>query len=142
MSKSIKLSRRGFMAAQAGVVAVGASGAASAAVFSRPVSWATMTRKDLSPLIGETFTARTEDGQKFDLKLVDAELVKSGWHRPMDLARREGVVAVFDSPHAAKLAEAGHQTVRLHHPQLGSAEIFLGAVPSRSKGHLIEAIFN
>ncbi len=142
MSNTPKLNRRAFVAAQACAVLAGASGLAGASILGSAPSWETATKKELSPLIGDRFTATTMDGLHVDLKLIAAEACCSGPARPAHLARREGVMAVFKSPQASKIALSGHQTVRIKHASLGKFDLFIGAVPSRSGGHVLEAILN
>ncbi len=142
MSTTPKLSRRTFVAAQACAVLSGASGIAGASALSKAPSWETATKKELTPLIGDRFTAITEGGQHIVLQLIAAEACCSGRHRPVHLKRREGVTAVFTSPQAGQIALSGHQTVRIKHTSLGKFDLFIGAVPSRSGGHILEAILN
>lgn len=142
MSKPIKLNRRSFLAAQACVATAGVSGAAGASIFAGPVKWETLTHKELAPMIGESFSAATKDGLHLDLELVGATAVKSGWHRPLGLARAEGVVAEFKCPQMDELVKSGHQSVRIDHDKLGKFDLFLGAVPNRSGGHIAEAVLN
>lgn len=134
-----KLNRRLFMAGQASLVTLGAVGVAGASSNS---SWKTLGHKDLKPLIGDSFTARTEAGDSMTLKLVDSSPVKSGWHRPAHLKRREGVVATFESSGAAAFAEAGDQLVAMNHKELGRFDVFLSATQKKSGGFEMEVVLN
>ncbi len=160
---SKNLSRRAFVAGQAtAIAALTMAGAASAgpltkSLFERAAPkaprlnrfdqlknarWETVTDDEMSLFIGNHFNAMCDDGLHLNLKLVKTEAIKSGRHRPRNLARREGVIAVFESPQAKWLSETGHQNVWISHPVLGDFQIFLGAVPSRSGGYVIEAVLN
>ena len=157
------LSRRAFVAGQAtAALAITMAGVASAGPLTKSLfkragpkaprlsrfdqiknaKWETVTDDELSLFIGNHFNAMCDDGLHLNLKLVKTEAIKSGRYRPRNLARLEGVVAVFESPQAKWLAETGHQSVWISHPVLGDFQIFLGAVPSRSGGHVIEAVLN
>ena len=158
---SKNLSRRAFVAGQM-TAAIAIAGVANAGPLTKSLferagpkaprlsrfdqlksaTWETITNDELSLLIGNHFNALCDDGLHLNLKLVKTEAIKSGRYRPRNLARREGVIAVFESPQANWLSETGHQNVWVSHPVLGDFQIFLGAVPSRSGGHVIEAVLN
>ncbi|MEP3892155.1 MAG: hypothetical protein ABJN69_16980 [Hellea sp.] len=139
MTGSPKLNRRLFMAGQASFATLGAAGVAGASTHS---SWKTLGHKNLEPLIGDKFTARTEAGDIMTLKLVDSSPVKSGWHRPVHLKRREGVVATFESNGAAAYAEAGDRVVTMTHKELGRFDVFLSATQKKSGGFELEVVLN
>jgi len=139
MTNSMKMNRRAFVAAQAGVAAMGVSGMAAA---STKPKWETLTVKELKPFIGEQFKVQCDCGLSMQLRLTETIAAKSGWARPANLRRREGVIAVFDSPQAEKFAENGDRSVRISHPELGSFNLFLGATPRRNGGFDIEAVLN
>lgn len=138
---SSTLSRRGFLAAQGGLLAVGAAPLANA---STQKTWPRVTQQDLSPLCGETFTAKFADGSRHRLKLVEAEKSRSGWRRPLHLKRAEGVTLSFKASDAAieKFSEQDGDILQISHSSLGKTEAFFTAVPLKSGKVRLEAVFN
>lgn len=109
-----------------------------------PVSrdWTTAKARQFSKLKGQSFTARDQSGNIVHLKLAIVEQHGYRGSRPSNLARRSGMTLVFDCDCAEDLAAQGHQTVWIHHPELGQSQLFLGAVPRRDGSYEIEAILN
>ncbi len=147
MTLSFKMNRRSYLTGQAVAVAAASSGVAApalacpahdAAQSSAPVDWRTATAPELERFVGDRFQVTSMDGSRAVLRLVAVEPVPFGPDMPADLPRREGVIAVFDSPDKAPLVDAGHQTRRLRHPVLGSADLFLGPVRKRDGDDVLE----
>lgn len=126
----------------AGDAASGTSEPATAAAARPPARWTTATAEDLEPYIGQRFRVRTADRGSVVLRLKSVEPARSGPDRPADLPRAEGVSALFESPDQDILVGLGHQTHRVRHARLGSADLFMGPIPTRDGGHLIEVILN
>lgn len=156
MTSTNKPNRRTVVAGQAALAVAAALPAGSGAMAATgtpvpgtaadttraPARWATATAEDLQPFIGQRFRVETAGHGSVVLRLHAVEPVRSGPHRPADLPRAEGVIAVFDSPDKDALAALGHGTHRMRHPRLGNAALYMGPVPSRSQGQLIEVILN
>ena len=147
-----KLSRRVFLASQAALAAMAGLPAVSIASSAKAAyagnrsdtkaRWDTATAEDLEQFVGDRFRVRAEGFGDIVMRLVAVEAANSGPHRPVSLARSEGVTAVFESPDMEPLVRAGHQTYSVRHTWLGSADLFLGPVPKRSGGHVIELVLN
>ena len=137
------MNRRVFLAAQASLAALGLSSAANASIFSGETNWKSATSKELTPLIGKTFTAKTSDGQSVKLKLADVKAHDSGRHRPAHLRRAEGVTIGFkNGDHLSEAVKSGHQLVSLNHPTIGQCDLMMTSVPQKSGGYLLEAVLN
>ena len=137
------MNRRIFLAAQASLAAIGISGTAGASILTKRANWKNAIAKDLTPLIGQKFTAKTSDGQRVSLTLADVTAHDSGPHRPSHLARSEGVTIGFKG--ADRLSEAirsGQELVTLHHSAIGQCDLMMTSVPKRSGGHILEAVLS
>lgn len=66
------------------------------------------------------------------MTLVKAERVNMGSALPRHLPRTEGVTLVFDCDTAQQMIS--DESVRVAHPALGKASLFLGAEPKKSSG--------
>lgn len=150
MTKKTKLSRRRFVAVNAAAAGVAcampgqASMAPVAGVPARPLAadWGSAGADELAQFVGDRFRIRTSDGTPLVLELKSVEPVNSGPDRPAGLSRREGVIAVFDSPDKAPLVDHGAGVHRIEHLRLGSAQFFMSPVPRRGGGHVIELSLN
>jgi hypothetical protein len=152
MTDTSAINRRRFLATQAvGAAALAAlPGAAvatgtdtlGAGVPRGATDWARATAAELEPLIGQRFRLQSRSGEALVLRLIGVEPVGSGLDRPADLPRREGAIALFDSPDMAPLVQAGHGLARVSHPALGAADLYLAAVPRRDGGTVIEIVLN
>jgi hypothetical protein len=107
-----------------------------------PARWHTATAEELAGYIGDRFRVNSAKHGTLVLKLVAVEAHKSGPARPVDLQRREGVTAVFESRDMAPLVADGHGTYRVSHPHIGAADLFASATPRRFGGHHIEIVLN
>jgi hypothetical protein len=148
-----KVTRRKVMAAQAAVAGLavlpgGVSASTmpdSTAPVANPVAaahWHSATATELAPHIGERFRVSTQEYGTIVLKLVAVEAGPESVDRPEGLARRAGVVAVFDSPDMAPLVADGHGLHRVSHPRIGSADLYMVASPRRNGGSFIEIVLN
>ncbi|WP_146344150.1 DUF6916 family protein [Phaeobacter marinintestinus] len=145
MTSEIKMNRRTYLTGQA--VAVAAATVAAPAVACTKgqsaksagrVYWNNATAADLERFVGDRFKVASEDGSAAVLRLVAVEPVPFGSDAPASLPRSEGVIAVFDSPDKAPIVAGGHQTRRVRHPVLGSADLFLGPVRKRNGDDVLE----
>lgn len=148
MTSRIKMNRRAYLTGQA--VAVASASVAAPAVActghgddlatgtTGRVDWRTATAAELERFVGDRFQVASYDGGTAVLRLVAVEPVPFGADMPADLPRREGVIAVFDSPDKAPIVSGGHQTRRVKHPVLGSADLFLGPVRKRDGDDVLE----
>ena len=107
-----------------------------------PARWHSATAEELHGHIGERFRVQTRDHGNLVLKLVSVESHNSGGARPDDLPRREGVTAYFESPDIAPLVAEGHGVHRVSHPRIGSADLYMSAMPRRYGGHYVEIVLN
>ena len=96
----------------------------------------------MEALVGDRFRVTGPDGRTGVMTLIEVEPVASGVHRPLDLPRSEGVVAVFDSPDMDSFVGPDHDIHRVSHGVLGTADLFMGRSPKRSGGHVIELVLN
>ncbi|WP_299615925.1 hypothetical protein [uncultured Tateyamaria sp.] len=149
MSTKPSISRRGFVAmnaagaAMAAMPAVAATPAAVEAVTPvGPFNWITSGAAELSVHVGQRFRFQDEDGHSTVMRLIEVSAVDSGADRPAHLPRTEGVVAVFDGPDIAPLAEAGHRLYRVGAAGLGRADVMAGPVPRRDGSNVIEIVLN
>jgi len=148
MTNHSKINRRSFVQGQMAVAAAVGLGTVAHAESRTSVNsrvsrdWATAKTRHFSKLTGQTFTARDRNGNIIHLKLAAVESGRSGAYRPLNLSRRESTTLLFDCDCAEDFAAQGHQTVWIHHPELGQSQLFLGAVPRRNGSYEIEAILN
>lgn len=117
-----------------------APGGEGAAVL--PPRWHDATAEELAALVGQRFRATSPAHGALALKLEALEPGVSGAARPAHLPRREGVVAIFDSPDAGPLIAEGGGHLTLWHRRMGAAELYATAVPRRSGGARIEIVLN
>ena len=153
------ISRRGLLAAQAGLAAmIALPGAARARARApgadclpagdgagpacAPARWPTATAEELSAHLGERFRVHSAAHGTMVLRLVAVEPARSGAARPRGLARREGVTAVFESPDMAPLVAEGAGLYRVSHPRIGAADLYLSALPRQGGGHHVELVLN
>lgn len=108
----------------------------------QPPRWHDATAEELAALVGDRFRISTRDHGDLVLRLKAVEPGRSGPARPGDLARRESVTAVFDSPDAAPLVADGDGLHRVWHPRMGAADLYMTSVPRRSGGADIEIVLN
>ncbi|HLP02948.1 MAG TPA: hypothetical protein VK163_13045 [Opitutaceae bacterium] len=97
-------------------------------------SLGTLTHEHCAPLIGETFSLRTPDGGTLELKL--AEVKPHAGARP---GRRAPFSLLFRPADPQLLLP--QQIYPLHHPRLGTLDIFLVQIRPDSVGPRIEAVF-
>lgn len=153
MSSKTGINRRGFVATQvAGAAALAALPAGSAmaaavpasetAAVAGPFNWLSSGAEELAAHLGRRFRFQTEDGTTAVLKLVGIEAVDSGPHRPADLPRRSGVIAVFDGPDKAPLVDAGSQMYRVSASTIGSSTVMAAPVRKRDGSDVIEIVLN
>ncbi|MEH6832180.1 MAG: hypothetical protein V7661_15215 [Sulfitobacter sp.] len=156
MSFLNKVSRRTVMAGQAALAGVAALPSmasariagtdAGLAPVAKPATlaprWDTATAEELAPFVGERFRVKTQAHGTLALKLVAVTASTSGIDRPTGIRRREGVVATFDSPDIAPLVADGEGVHRVHHPRIGSADLFMAAAPRQNGGSYIEVVLN
>ncbi|WP_298360534.1 hypothetical protein [uncultured Litoreibacter sp.] len=151
-----KVSRRMVLAGQAALaglatlpsiatarsVTVGVDASGVAAAPKLQPRWDTATAEELAPFIGQRFRVKSAEHGNLVLKLISVEPGRSGAARPVDLARREAVTAVFDSPDLAPLVADQYGSYQVHHPQIGSAELYMTASPRRHGGNYVEVVLN
>ncbi|MEQ3744853.1 MAG: hypothetical protein ABNH53_01290 [Henriciella sp.] len=143
MSKSMKLGRRAFLVGQACVVGATAAGTAQAGTSAdRNLTWERAAKPQFKHMIGDKFEAQTASGAKVELQLRLVEASRSGWKRPLHLARSEGVSLVFDSPEMDAIAAEGSQNIQVKHAKLGAFEAYVDVMPRRRGGHELEMILN
>ena len=147
MTKPTRIDRRDFVLRNAAIavaaaVPTGALASVADAPPRGPLNWRTASTAELEPLIGQRFRVSSADSGTIALRLIGVEPVHSGTARPEGLARTEGVIAVFDSPDKAALVAAGHGMHRVSHPQIGSADLFIGPVRERNGDDLLEIVLN
>lgn len=143
-----KLTRRGFVAANAAAAVTLASAQGAQAFCGKGhamdaavrADWTTATATELEPFIGDRFRVSSDTAGELVLKLVEVIPGNSGPHRPSHLARKESVIAVFDSPDKAPLVDCGHATHTFRHSVLGTADLFAGSVCNRAGEHTIEVV--
>ncbi|ASP20585.1 hypothetical protein ANTHELSMS3_01900 [Antarctobacter heliothermus] len=150
------LSRRAVLAGQAALAGLAAlpgaamarTGSAAqvtegvAPVVAKAPRWHDATAEELASLVGERFRVSTKAHGDVVLKLVALEQGASGPARPGDLARRESVTALFDSPDAGPLVADGDGLHRVWHPRMGAADLYMTAVPRRHGGADIAIVLN
>lgn len=107
-----------------------------------PARWTTATADELAAFVGDRFRVRTKDHGMIVLKLVALETLDSGPARPAGLPRREGVTALFESPDMGPLIADTSGVYRVSHSRIGSADLFLSAIPRRDGGTYIELVLN
>lgn len=144
-----KLNRRDFLRANGAAVAAttlpGATYAhiqQSAAPKVCSTNWACAGYDDMASLVGERFRVTASDGRSGVMTLVAAEPVHSGEDRPEHLMRKEGVVAVFDSPDKDWFVDGEHATYRISNARLGAADLFMGRSPTVSGDDVLEIVLN
>ncbi|WP_323764549.1 hypothetical protein [Marinovum sp.] len=153
MSSNNDISRRGFVVTQvAGAATLAAlpAGTTFAAVaptpaavpHAGPFNWHSSGAEELTAHLGRRFRFRAEDGQTAVLKLVAVEPVNSGPHRPADLPRKSGVIAVFDGLDKGPLVDAGSRTYRVSAARIGSADLMATPVRKRDGSDVIEIVLN
>lgn len=153
MSFLNKVSRRTVMAGQAALAGLAAlpsvasariagTGDGLAPVATLAPRWDTATADELAPFVGERFRVKTQAHGTLVLKLVAVTASASGIDRPSAIRRREGVVATFDSPDIAPLVADGEGVHRVHHPRIGSADLYMAAAPRQNGGSYIEVVLN
>lgn len=153
MSTKTSLSRRGFVAlnaAGAAMVVLPSAATASTSMAETvtsatqvgPFNWLTSGAAELEVHIGRRFRFQDENGHSTAMRLIAVEPVNSGPNRPTDLPRAEGVIAVFDGPDAASLAEAGDRMYRVGALGLGMASVMAGPTPRRDGSNMIEIVLN
>ncbi|MEQ6204701.1 hypothetical protein ABMC88_16790 [Sulfitobacter sp. HNIBRBA2951] len=153
MSFLNKVSRRTVMAGQAALAGLAAlpsiasarvasTGAGLAPATTLAPRWDTATAEELAPFVGERFRVKTQAHGTLVLKLVAVTASASGDDRPAAIRRREGVVAIFDSPDIAPLVADGEGVHRVHHPRIGSADLYMAAAPRQNGGSYIEVVLN
>lgn len=159
MSFALKISRRAALIGQSALAALaalpamaktpfapeaaGSTALGDTAVAQRlPARWSDATAEELAAHIGERFRFKSAEHGHVVMKLVDVEAGHSGPARPSDLARRESVVAVFDSPDKTPLVEAVDGLHRVSHPVIGTADLYAVAVPRRNGDHHVEIVLN
>ncbi len=156
MNSNNKPTRRTVLAGQAALLAAAAApGAAqaltpvaeTAATNAAPTAsilprWETATAEELKQFIGQRFQVQTAEHGNVVLRLKSVEPVHSGAARPAELARADGVSAIFESPDQEALVALGHQTHKVRHARLGSTDLFMGPVPTRNGDPVIEVLLN
>ncbi len=146
MRQSKKLSRRDVLVGHAAIVTLaGVSGAASAdtaQMFNfKNSSWESLSAHELSQHVGDRFYVCSEGCDSKQLRLRSVDRIYSGPDRPAELARKEGLVATFETRNMKPFLDVGHNIYTIDHPQLGKADIFLGPV-AENGGYVIEMILN
>jgi hypothetical protein len=104
--------------------------------FFKP-SLAMLTKADFDPFLGTVFQLETAPGESAPLELIEV----SGYPpRAMHSgASREPFSLLF---RGGKDLVASQQIFKLHHPELGSYELFLVPVGNDEKGIRLEAVFS
>ncbi|MEP4053044.1 MAG: hypothetical protein ABJN22_12445 [Litorimonas sp.] len=143
MQKKTLLNRRSFVCSQIALATVSAFGLGGVAhaIEDQP-NWTNATAAEFEKLTMQQFTAMTEDGQLFHLKLADVEAGNSGGARPKILPRSEGVVLTFDCDFADEFAANGDQSVWMWNSTLGKFNMHLGASLRRSGKYDLVAVLN
>lgn len=146
------LSRRTFLSSQAAIAALAGIPVTLRAAYAKTeqpqrkghvtARWETATADELEQFVGQRFSVQTHGDGHIAMRLSAIEAVDSGPDRPVSVTRREGVTAIFESPDIEPLVRDGHQTVRIRHARLGSADLFLGPVQKRDGSHVIELVLN
>lgn len=149
MRKKIKSNRRIFIAGQLSLLftslLLGNATAASLQQISHQdrlqPTWETITYSQLDNLTGEKFWAIGQDRLYLGLTLKSVEKINASPERPKHLARKQGLIVTFTSPHAKKLGFSG-QVMLIKNRDLGHAYVFLKAVPTPNDDYIIELILN
>jgi len=106
--------------------------------------WSSIEAAEFRKFSSDYFYILTDDNRPVRLRLLKTLKVDSGPYRPDHLARREGLIAVFNAPIADCnwFIENGHQSVNIWHHALGNGRVFLGAVKNARGQYKIEMILN
>ncbi|MCB1860780.1 MAG: hypothetical protein KDI47_03495 [Gammaproteobacteria bacterium] len=88
-----------------------------------------------APLVGQTFIGKSSNGFSAELELTEAVSITAHANQP----RQDPFSLLF-----RVAAESGlwQGTLRIEHPEFGSAELFLVPVGEDQKGRYFEALFN
>jgi len=107
-------------------------------------TWNTVATPEFRSFKRDYFYALTDDNRPVRLRLLKVIAGNSGPHRPRHLARREGLIAVFNAAKADCdwFIENGHQSVGIWHHALGNSRVFLGAVKNARGQYKIEMVLN
>lgn len=142
------LNRRAFMAGNLSIAAGVTASVANASAFLSPTvspnTWSTVAASEFTAFRRDYFYAQTDDNRLVRLRLLKVIATNSGPARPKHLARREGLIAVFNAAKADCdwFVENGHQSVNIWHHALGNSRVFLGAVKNARGQYKIEMVLN
>ncbi|MEE9303191.1 MAG: hypothetical protein V3U84_05335 [Thiotrichaceae bacterium] len=112
----------------------------SGMISERKASWQTLQASELENFIGDEFVIANEgQGYPFILESIDVQKKDPG--RPAFLMRQRGFVASFE-PIGDYQAISVDENCRVHHPSMGSDEVFFTKVPTRRGKIFFECVFN